>query len=126
MILQTGLKRKKSVKCMIGYSGKIINKKYLSNNINSKPKTFLMHGANDTIVPPTHLLESKEYLSNHGIKIKTKLFNKCEHTIPTEGISLGLEFLKKKSFIIKIFFFKTTSCNTNSNPLIYLYDNSCY
>ena len=54
-----------------------------------------MHGAKDTIVSPTHLLEAKEYLNNQGIKIKTKLFNNCEHRIPVEGSSLGLEFLKK-------------------------------
>ena len=54
-----------------------------------------MHGTNDTIVPPTHLLEAKEYLVKHGLKIKTKLFKDCEHRIPVEGISLGLGFLKK-------------------------------
>ena len=54
-----------------------------------------MHGDNDTIVPPTHLLEAKEYFSNCGIKIKTKLFKNCEHRIPVEGSSLGLEFLRK-------------------------------
>ena len=54
-----------------------------------------MHGENDTIVSPVHLLESKEYFNNHGIKIKTKIFKNCEHRIPHEGISLGLEFLKK-------------------------------
>ena len=27
-----------------------------------------MHGENDTIVPPTHLLEAKEYLVKHGFK----------------------------------------------------------
>ena len=54
-----------------------------------------MHGDNDNIVPPTHLLESKEYLAKHGIKVKTKLFQNCEHRIPIEGSSLGLEFLRK-------------------------------
>lgn len=93
--IQVGLKNKKKINCIIGYSGKVINKKHLSNNINSKPKIFLMHGNNDTIVPPTHLLESKEYLINHGIKVKTKLFQDCEHKIPVEGTSLGLDFLKK-------------------------------
>ena len=29
------------------------------------------------------------------IKIKTKLFNNCEHKIPVEGLSLGLAFLRK-------------------------------
>ena len=93
--MQVGLKKNKQINCIVGYSGKVINKKHLSDNIKSKPKIFLMHGANDTIVSPTSLLEAKEYLSNLGLKIKTKMFKKCEHRIPMEGLSLGLEFLKK-------------------------------
>ena len=95
MSIQVGLKKKEQVNCIIGYSGKVINQKHLSNNINSKPKIFLMHGENDTIVPPTHLLEAKEYLNKCGLKIKTKLFKNCDHKIPVEGSSLGLGFLKK-------------------------------
>ena len=95
MSIQVGLKNKKEINCVIGYSGKVINQKHLLENINSKPKFFLMHGDNDTIVPPTHLLEAKEYFIKCGIKIKTKLFKKCEHRIPVEGSSLGLEFLRK-------------------------------
>ena len=93
--IQVGLKKKEKINCLIGYSGKVINQKHLSNNINSKPKIFLMHGANDTIVSPTHLLEAKEYLVKLGLKTKTKLFKDCEHRIPVEGSSLGLGFLKK-------------------------------
>ena len=93
--IQVGLKKKEQINCIIGYSGKVINQKHLSNNINSKPKIFLMHGVNDTIVPPTHLLEAKEYLNKCGLKIKIKLFKNCEHKIPVEGSSLGLGFLKK-------------------------------
>ena len=93
--IQVGLKRKKQINCLIGYSGKVINQKHLSDNINSKPKIFLMHGENDTIVPPTHLLEAKEYLKKCGINVKTKMFKNCEHKIPVEGSSLGLAFLKK-------------------------------
>jgi len=93
--IQVGLKKKEQINCIIGYSGKVINQKHLSNNINSKPKIFLMHGANDTIVPPTHLLEAKEYLNKCGLKIKIKLFKNCDHRIPVEGSSLGLGFLRK-------------------------------
>ena len=95
MNIQIALKKKKQISCLIGYSGKIINQRHLSDNIKSKPKIFLMHGANDTIVSPAHLLEAKEYLVNHGFKIKIKLFKNCEHRIPVEGSSLGLEFLRK-------------------------------
>lgn len=94
MVIQTGLKKKEKINCLIGYSGKIINQGHLSKNINSKPKIFLMHGANDTIVSPTHLLEAKEYLNSHKIKVKTKLFKDCEHKIPIEGSSKGLSFLR--------------------------------
>ena len=95
MSIQAGLKRKEKINCIIGYSGKVINQKHLLENINSKPKIFLMHGANDTIVSPTHLLEAKEYLKKCGLKIKTKIFKNCEHNISVEGTSLGLAFLKK-------------------------------
>ena len=93
--IQVALKRKKQINCLIGYSGKIINQEHLSGNINSKPKIFLMHGENDTIVSPTYLLEAKEYLKKCGISAKTKMFKNCEHRIPVEGSSLGLGFLKK-------------------------------
>ena len=93
--IQIALKKKKQISCLVGYSGKIINQKHLSNNINSKPKIFLMHGANDIIVSPTYLLEAKEYLVSHGLKIKTKMLKDCEHKISVEASSLGLKFLKK-------------------------------
>ena len=93
--IQTALKKKKQINCLVGYSGKVVNQKHLSDNINSKPKMFLMHGANDTIVSPTYLLEAKEYLVSRGLKIKIKMFKDCEHRIPVEGSSLGLEFLRK-------------------------------
>ena len=95
MTIQVGLKRKKQLNCLIGYSGKVINQKHLSSHVNSKPKIFLMHGENDTIVSPTYLLEAKEYLKKCGINAKTKMFKNCEHRIPVEGSSLGLGFLKK-------------------------------
>jgi len=95
MSIQIALKKKEQINCLVGYSGKIVNKKHLSDNINSKPKIFLMHGANDTIVSPVYLLEAKEYLLKHRLKIKTKLFKDCEHKITVEGASLGLGFLKK-------------------------------
>ena len=93
--LQVALKRKKQINCLVGYSGRLMNQKHMSSNINSKPKIFLMHGAKDTIVSPTHLLEAKEYLKKCGINAKTKIFKNSELRIPVAGSSLGLAFLKK-------------------------------
>jgi phospholipase/carboxylesterase len=95
IVIQTALKKKKQINCLVSYSGKIINKQHLSDNIVSKPKIFLMHGDKDTIVSPSYLLESKDFLVQESLKIKTKLFKNCEHKISVEGSSLGLEFLRK-------------------------------
>ena len=93
--LQTALKRKDKIKCLIGYSGRILNKNHLENNIRSRPEVYLMHGDKDNVVPLNNLLEAKEFFSSQNFKIKTKIFKNCEHRIPTEGLSIGLEFLKK-------------------------------
>jgi phospholipase/carboxylesterase len=95
MIIQTALKRKNKINCLLGYSGKIINKQHLNDKIISKPKIFLMHGDRDTIVSPIHLLEAKEFFIQRSMNIKTKLFKNCEHQISVEGSSFGLKFLRK-------------------------------
>ena len=96
--LQTALKKKDQIKCLVGYSGKILNIKHLNQNINSKPEIFLMHGDKDAVVPINFLLEAKEFFNQNNYKIQTKIFKNCEHRIPTEGSSLGLEFLKKNLY----------------------------
>ena len=96
--LQTALKKRNKIKCLIGYSGKILNIKHLNQNINSKPEIFLMHGDKDAVVPINFLLEAKEFFNKNNYIIQTKIFKNCEHRIPTEGSSLGLEFLKKNLY----------------------------
>ena len=96
--LQTALKKRDKIKCLIGYSGKILNLKHLNQNINSKPEIFLMHGDKDAVVPINFLLEAKEFFNKNNYIIQTKIFKNCEHRIPTEGSSLGLEFLKKNLY----------------------------
>ena len=93
--LQVVLKRKDKIKSLIGYSGKILNSQHLSKNIHSRPEIYLMHGDIDNVVPLNSLLEAKEFFSKLNYKINTKIFKNCEHRIPTEGLSIGLEFLKK-------------------------------
>ncbi len=96
--LQVGIKRKKKINSIIGYSGKIIDTKHLEKNIISKPNILLMHGDNDQVVPVSSLLESIEFFNKNQYKIESKIFKNCEHRIPTEGSSAGLAFLKKNLY----------------------------
>ena len=93
--LQTGIKRKDSINSIIGYSGRIIDTEHLNKNIISKPNIILMHGDIDQIVPVNSLLEAKDFFNKNNYKVETKIFKNCEHRIPTEGSSLGLQFIKK-------------------------------
>ena len=96
--LQTGIKRKDEINCIIGYSGRIISVEHLEKNINSKPGIFLLHGDKDQVVPITALLEAKEFFSKNNYEISSKILENCEHRIPTNGSSLGLKFLKKRLY----------------------------
>jgi len=96
--LQTGIKRKDQLKCIVGYAGKIIDINHLEKNINSKPNIMLMHGNKDQVVPVNFLLEAKEFFNKNNYPVETKIFENCEHRIPSEGSSLGLNFIKKNLY----------------------------
>ena len=95
LTLQTGIKRKDKINSIIGYSGRIIDTDHLSKNINSRPNVILMHGETDQIVTIESFLEAKEFFGKNNYEIETKIFKNCEHRIPAEGSSLGLQFIKK-------------------------------
>ena len=96
--ISVGLTLKEELNCIVGFSGKIINKENLLHRINTKPKIFLLHGDMDPVVLPTYLLESKEFFFKIDYKIKTKLLRNCEHDISIEASSLALEFIKKNLY----------------------------
>ena len=93
--LQTGIKRKDKINSIIGYSGKIIDADHLSKNLISRPNIILMHGDKDQVVTIDGLLEAKNFFNKNNYSIETKIFENCEHRIPSEGASLGLQFIKK-------------------------------
>ena len=95
IVLQTGIKRKDKINSIVGYSGKIINTNHLNKNLISRPNIILMHGDQDKVVTIEGLLEAKDFFRKNDYTIETEIFKDCEHRIPTEGSSLGLQFIKK-------------------------------
>ena len=95
MSINLGLINNESFKSVIGFSGKIINKKDLQNRISSKTDILLFHGDADEVVPPSSLLEAKDFLERNKIKVEVKMLKNCSHHIPTEALSLALKYIKK-------------------------------
>ena len=81
--------------CIVGFSGKIINKDNLQSRIQSKSKILLIHGDKDEIVSSNFLLEAKDFFERNKFDIQTNLIKDCGHHIPIEASSLALSFIRK-------------------------------
>jgi len=94
MALNVGLTYNESFNCIVGFSGKIIDKDDLSLRIKTKTNILMIHGDLDPIVPPSSLLDAKDYLIRHKINVETLMIKNCDHHIPIEASSAALNFIK--------------------------------
>ena len=99
MSINIGLTSNEDFNCVVGFSGKIIDKKHLSKRISSKTKMLLLHGELDTIVPASNLLDVKDFLLRNKIEVETHMIGDCDHHIPIKASSIALNFIKKNFLI---------------------------
>jgi phospholipase/carboxylesterase len=97
MSLNVGLTSEEKFLCIVGFSGKIINQNNLKSRIKNFTDTLLIHGDADQVVPPTHLLEAKDFLIRNNVDVETLLIKNCDHHIPMEASSTALNYILKKN-----------------------------
>ncbi len=95
MSINVGVTSDEQFNCIVGFSGKIINKTNLETRIKNKGKILLIHGDEDDIVSSNYLLEAKDFFQRNKFDIQTNLIKNCGHHIPIEASSLALNFIKK-------------------------------
>ena len=96
MSINIGLATEKPFSCVVGFSGKIIDKENLKTRRKSQANIFLIHGDLDDVVSPTYLLEAKDFLLREKINVETHIIKNCGHNIPIEASSLALNYILKK------------------------------
>ena len=96
MSLNVGLTAEENFSCIVGFSGKIIDKDNLKDRIKNSTNTLLIHGDMDQVVPSTHLLEAKDFLIRNNVEVQTLLIKNCDHHIPIEASSTALNYILKK------------------------------
>ena len=94
--LNVGLTTEEKFSCIVGFSGKIIDQNNLKLRIKNSTDTLLIHGDSDQVVPPTYLLEAKDFLIRNNIRVDTLLIKNCDHHIPIEASSTALNYILKK------------------------------
>ena len=95
MSINVGLTSEEAFNCIVGFSGKIIDTKNLKTRRKNFSNTLLIHGDQDDIVSPTHLLEAKDFLLREKVNIDTHLVKNCGHHIPIEASSIALNYILK-------------------------------
>ncbi len=95
MSINVGLTSEECFNCIVGFSGKIIDKDYLKDRIKSKTKILMIHGDSDEIVAPNNLLDSKDFFIRNKVDVETLMIKNCGHNIPIEASSAALNFIKK-------------------------------
>ena len=96
MSINLGLTSNEEYNCIVGFSGKIINKDDLKSRKKISTNTLLIHGDSDSVVPSNFMLEAKDFLIRNNVEIETCLIKNCDHHIPIEASSIALNYILKK------------------------------
>ena len=96
MAMHVGLRRKKTVAGIVGFSGRILAPELLDTEIQSKPPVVLVHGDADDVVPPESLPAAATALRKHGIEVTSEMRPGLSHSIDPRGMQLAAELFSKK------------------------------
>ena len=95
MSLHVGLRRKRPVAGILGYSGALVGAEGLGTEIRARPPVLLVHGDADEIVPVQAMDRAAAGLRAHGIAVETLRRPGLPHSIDEEGLTRGGAFLVK-------------------------------
>lgn len=95
MSLHVGLRRKKQLAGIIGYSGVLAGTEQLKSDITNKPPVLLVHGDQDPVVPVQALGLAKEALRAVEIEAEWTICSGIGHSINDLGFLLGYNFLSR-------------------------------
>jgi phospholipase/carboxylesterase len=95
MSLYVGFRRSKAVAGIVGFSGRLLAPELLASELRSRPRTLLVHGTDDPLVPYGSLAEAETALKGAGVPVETVTSVGIGHSIDEEGLRRGGLFLKE-------------------------------
>lgn len=93
MSLHVGLRRERQLAAIVSYSGILVGKELLEDEIKSKPPILLTHGTADPVLPFAFLAEAEKGLGELGLTVSAHPRPGLPHGIDEECIRLGQKFL---------------------------------
>ena len=95
MSLDVGLRRRKALAGIVGYSGRLVPTGDLAAEIVSRPPVLMVHGDADPLVPVAAMQEAVATLKAHGVDAEGYVRPGLPHSIDEGGLVLAQAFLKR-------------------------------
>ena len=81
---------------VVGYSGALLGAEDRVAGEGDLPPYLLMHGADDPVVPAEASRLARDFLQSQGGDVELEIYPDLPHSISSEGIVRGAEFIKAK------------------------------
>src|SRR5215469_17337462 len=94
MSLFVGLRRAEPVAGIVGFSGRLLAPELLASELRSRPRTLLVLGTDDPLVPHESLAAAEAALKGVDIPVDTLTCPGVGHSIDENGLRRGGAFLK--------------------------------
>jgi phospholipase/carboxylesterase len=94
MSLFVGLRRAKPAAGIVGFSGRLLAPELLAGELRSHPRTLLVHGTDDPLVPYESLAAAEAALKRAEVPVDTLTCPGIGHSIDENGLRRGGAFLK--------------------------------
>lgn len=95
MALHVAPRRASPCAAVIGFSGALVEPETLPGQLRSRPRTLLIHGAEDEVVNPACLNAAEQALAASGIPVLADLRPDLGHSIDGPGAALAVAFLQQ-------------------------------
>lgn len=93
--LHVGLRRRRSPAAIIAFSGALVGRNRLSDEMTCHPPVLIVHGEEDDIVPCTEAHSAERTLLADGIDVMAHVLPGLGHGIDQRGLALAQKFLQR-------------------------------
>jgi phospholipase/carboxylesterase len=94
MSLFVGLRRARAVAGILAFSGRLVGPDTLAAELRSRPRTLLVHGTEDPLVPYGEMAAAETALAASGVPVETLPCVGLGHAIDEAGLERGGRFLR--------------------------------
>lgn len=93
MALHVGLRRRKQLAGIIGFSGMLAGAELLQSELQNRPPVLLIHGDSDEMLPHILTQRAAEALTGEGLQVGVHIAPGVGHSIDETGLQLAARFL---------------------------------